>query len=78
MSRADRAREAAVGALYEALEVEATVTAEYEGASVGRIGRGMEPPIKCLSTQPCSLLVYHYQRIPRLRNLPGSEAIPSE
>ena len=50
MSRADRAREAAVGALYEALGVDVTVTEEYEGASVGRMGRGVEPRIKCLSS----------------------------
>ena len=39
-----------MGELYEALEVEPTVMAEYEGLSVGRMGREVEPLIQCLST----------------------------
>ena len=69
MSRADRAREAAVGALYEALEVEATVTEEYEGASVGRMGRGVEPLIKYLSNP--ALLV---PRVSLSENTPATES----
>ena len=43
MPIADRAREAAVGALYDALAAGVPVTAEYEGARVGRTGREAEP-----------------------------------
>jgi len=49
MPSADRAREAAVGALYEAPEAVATVfTGVYNGARVGRMGREVKPPLKCL------------------------------
>ena len=48
MPSADRAREAAVGASYDALKFEAdgvaTVTAENEGERVGRTGRETKPP----------------------------------
>ena len=66
MPSADRAREAAVGALYEALEVEATVTAEYEEARVGRTGR---EPVKCLSNP--SLLI---PRASESENTPATES----